>query len=51
MTQGAYLKSFNKKIKIADALAAELIAAYQCSGKSAAIAKKKDLERQASSSK
>ncbi|MBT4538716.1 30S ribosomal protein S7 [Candidatus Woesearchaeota archaeon] len=51
MTQGAYQKSFNKKTKIEQALAAEIIAAYQSSGKSAAIAKKKDLERQASSSK
>ncbi len=51
MTQGAYLKSFNKKTKIQDALAEELIAAYQCSGRSAAVSKKRDLERQAASSK
>ncbi|MFA6461810.1 MAG: 30S ribosomal protein S7 [Candidatus Woesearchaeota archaeon] len=51
MTQGAYVKSFNKKTKIEDALADEIISAYQCSGKSAAIAKKRDLERQAASSK
>ncbi|MBI4983021.1 30S ribosomal protein S7 [Candidatus Woesearchaeota archaeon] len=51
MTQGAYTKSFNKKTKIEDALAEEIIAAYQCSGKSAAISKKRDLERQAVSSK
>ncbi len=51
MTQGAYAKSFNKKMKIEDALAEELIAAYQCSGKSVAVSKKKDLERQAASSK
>jgi small subunit ribosomal protein S7 len=51
MTQGAYTKSFNKKMKVEDALAEEIIAAYQCSGKSAAIAKKRDLERQAASSK
>ncbi len=51
MTQGAYTKSFNKKQKIEDALAEELIAAYQVSAKSNAIAKKRDLERQSASSK
>jgi len=51
MTQGAYAKSFNKKVKIEDALAEEIISAAQCSGKSAAVSKKKDLERQAASSK
>ena len=51
MTQGAYTKCFNKKIKVEDALADEIINAYQSSAKSAAIAKKRDLERQAASSK
>src|SRR3989338_1573771 len=51
MTQGAYTKSFNHKMKIEDALAEEIIACYQVSSKSNAIAKKRDLERQASSSK
>ena len=51
MTQGAYIKSFNKKVKIEDALADEIISAAQCSAKSAAVSKKKDLERQAASSK
>jgi small subunit ribosomal protein S7 len=51
MTQGAYTKSFNKKTKIEDALAEEIITAFQCSGKSTAVAKKRDLERQAASSK
>jgi len=51
MTQGAYAKSFNKKKKIEDALAEEIVHAAQSSGKSAAIAKKRDMERQASSSK
>lgn len=51
MTQGAYIRSFNKKIKIEDSLADELINAALCSGKSAAISKKRDLERQAASSK
>ncbi len=51
MTQGAYVKCFNRKIGIEDALAEEIIAAAQSSGKSAAISKKRDLERQAASSK
>lgn len=51
MSQGAYWKSFNKKVKIQDALADEIIAAAQCSGKSNAVSKKRDLERQAASSK
>jgi len=51
MTQGSYIRSFNKKMKIEDALAEEIIQAFQSSGKSAAISKKKDLERQAASSK
>ena len=51
MTQGAYVKSFNKKVKIEDALAEEIIAAAQSSGKSNAIVKKRDTERQAASSK
>jgi len=51
MTQGAYAKCFNKKIRIEDALADEIINAYHLSVKSNAIAKKRDLERQAASSK
>jgi len=51
MTQGAYNKAFNKKVKIEDALAEEIINASQSSAKSNAIAKKRDLERQAASSK
>ncbi|MAG73629.1 30S ribosomal protein S7 [archaeon] len=51
MTQGAYTRSFNKKMSIENALAEEIIAAYQLSAKSNAVAKKRDLERQASSSK
>ena len=51
ITQGAYLKSFNKKLKVEDALADEIVNACICSGKSSAIAKKRDLERQAASSK
>jgi len=49
--QGAYVKSFNKKVSIEDALAEELINAYQGSIKSGAISKKRDSERQAASSK
>lgn len=51
LTQNAYQKSFNKKTKIQDALAEEIIFAAQSSGKSAAVSKKRDMERQASSSK
>ncbi len=51
MTQGAYVKCFNKKIKIEDTLAAEIIAASKLDLKSAIISKKRDLERQAASSK
>lgn len=51
MTQGAFQKSFNKKMKIDDALADEIASAAQSSARSNAISKKRDLERQASSSK
>ena len=51
ITQGAYNKSFNKKIKVEDALANEIMFAAQCSGRSSAISKKRDVERQAVSSK
>ncbi len=51
MTQGAYQRSFNKKITIEDALADEIVNAFYSNQKSNAITKKRDLERQASSSK
>ncbi len=51
MTQGAYTKSFNKRTSIVAALADEIIAAAQENVKSAAISKKRDIERQAASSK
>jgi small subunit ribosomal protein S7 len=51
ITQGAYLKSFNKKKTIEEALADELMNAASMNDKSNAIAKKRDLERQAASSK
>ena len=47
MTQGAYQKTFNAKKGASEALAAEIIAAYQLSQQSAAISKKLELERQA----
>lgn len=51
MTQGAYGKSFNKKISISDALADEILKAYVLDGNSNAIAKKLELERQADASR
>ena len=51
ITQGAYVKSFNKKVSIEQALADELIFAAVCNTKSAGISRKRDLERQAVSSK
>ncbi|GIU70281.1 MAG: 30S ribosomal protein S7 [Candidatus Woesearchaeota archaeon] len=47
MVQGAYQKTFNSKREAADALATEIINAYQLSTQSAAISKKLELERQA----
>ncbi|MEM3126771.1 MAG: 30S ribosomal protein S7 [Candidatus Woesearchaeota archaeon] len=51
ITQGAYAKSFNTKKKIQDALAEEIINAYNLSQDSQAISKKLELERQADSSR
>jgi small subunit ribosomal protein S7 len=51
MAQGAYQKCFNKKVKIEDSLAEEIINASKNSAKSMAITKKRDTERQAASSK
>lgn len=51
MTQGAYQKSFNTKKKIEEALADEIIKAYNCDNKSVAIAKKLELERQTDASR
>lgn len=51
MTQGAAQKAFNSKKSIAQALAEEVIAAYEVSNTSAAISKKFDTERQADSSR
>ncbi|NOZ81475.1 MAG: 30S ribosomal protein S7 [DPANN group archaeon] len=51
MVQGAYAKSFNKKKPIAEALADEIIAAYELSSHSLALSKKNEMERQADSSR
>lgn len=51
MTQGAYKASFNKKKSAAQALADEILAAYNLSNTSVAIAKKLEVERQADSSR
>jgi len=51
MTQGAYASSFKKKRKMAEALAEEIILAYQLNMRSNAISKKNELERQADSSR
>lgn len=51
MVQGSYQKSFNKKKAIEDALADEIIAAYNLSNDSFAISKKLEVERQADASR
>ncbi len=51
MTQGSYHKSFNSKKAIESCLAEEIIAAYNLSQSSNAIAKKLEVERQADSSR
>ena len=50
-TQGAYQKSFAKKIAVEQALANEIILAYQLDNKSLAIQKKLEAERQADSAR
>ena len=51
MVQGAYGKCFRSRVTLEQALAEEMMAAYNSSAKSNAIAKKRDLERQAASAK
>ncbi len=51
MAQGSYKASFNKKKSAAQALAEEIIAAYNLSNTSLAISKKLEVERQADSSR
>jgi len=49
--QGAYAKCFNSKKKLVEALAEEIIASFQLSQNSMAVAKKLEVERQADSSR
>jgi len=51
MVQGAFAKAFNSKKEAVNALADEIIAAYQLSNSSNAIKKKLDAERQADASR
>jgi len=51
IVQGSYAKCFNSKKKVEESLAEEIIAAYQGSMNSNAIAKKNEIERQADSSR
>ena len=51
MAQGAYVRSFGKKKSSAQALAEEIVETYESQSTSTAIAKKRDLERQADSSR
>ena len=47
MVQGSYQKSYGKKVKAHEALADEIMRAAISDGKSFAISKKLELERQA----
>src|SRR3990167_366750 len=51
MVQGSYQKSFNKKTAVREALADEILKAYNSDQTSTAIAKKLELERQSDSSR
>lgn len=51
MVQGAYQRSFGKKKAAAQALAEEIIESYESLSTSQAIAKKRELERQADASR
>jgi ribosomal protein S7 len=51
MVQGSYDKSFNKKTKIEQALADELIKAYKEDTDSFSMSKKRDSEKQADSAR
>ncbi len=51
IVQGSYDKSFNKKIKIENALADEIIKAFNNDADSYAMAKKNDSEKQANSAR
>ena len=51
MVQGSFQRSFNKKVKFHEALADEILKASANDQKSAAVAKKMEVERQAESSR
>ncbi len=51
LIHGAYNKSFNSRRKIEESLAEEVMDAYNCSTKSFAITKKRELEKQADASR
>ena len=51
LAHGAYDKCFGKNVKLENALASEIIAAYQNSSESKAIAKKNETEKMADSSR
>ena len=51
MVQGSYQKSFNKKLNMKDALADEILKAYNLDQGSTAISKKLELERQSDGSR
>ncbi|MBN2454671.1 30S ribosomal protein S7 [Candidatus Woesearchaeota archaeon] len=51
MVQGSFARSFNSKRGAVDALAEEIINAYQCNSGSNAIARKLEIERQADTSR
>jgi small subunit ribosomal protein S7 len=51
IVQGSYDKSFNKKIKIEEALADEIIKAYKSEADSYAMVKRRDSEKQADSAR
>src|SRR3989338_6480841 len=51
MVQGSYSRCFNKKVRIEEVLAEEIIKAYNTDQGSQAISKKLELERQADSSR
>ena len=51
MTHGAFDKAFKSKLPMENALADEIIASYEDNPKALAVSKKKELERQADSSR
>jgi small subunit ribosomal protein S7 len=51
IVHGAYDKSFNKKTKIEESLANEIVLASQQSNESTAVSKKNEMEKQANSAR